>query len=343
MPGGWKARSEDGVLMLPRVLALLDRHWFAPASLKDLAFVRIVAFASQTLVFLWYPVTLREQLLQTTGAPDLYEPLLILRVLLAPFGQLGDTPPSATFLIGVYVVAIVAGVLATIGLFSRGAMLAATAANALLQAHHYSYGEFHHAEALMMIALGALAVGPSAEVWSVDAVRRRRRSGRPLSEMSVFARWPLRLIQWMIALSYLSAAGAKLANGGLAWFNGHTMTFHYVTIAIENDRAVPAYLATLPPALHIAPSVIAWLVEATFFVAILVPRLAWLLVVGGAALHLAVFATMGITFLQNIVLYSVFLESLRLHAPFALFRRGRAGSPLAEPVTRVPELNERRA
>jgi hypothetical protein len=329
--------------MLRRVLALLDRHWFAPASLRDLAVVRIVVFASQTLVFLWYPVTLRDQLLQTTGATDLYQPLLILRVLLAPFGQLGETPPSAMFLIDVYVVAIVAGVLATIGLFSRVSMLAATAANVLLQAHHYSYGEFHHAEALMMIALGVLAVGPSAEVWSVDAVRRRRRSGRPLPEMSVFARWPLRLIQWMLALIYLSAAWAKLGNGGLAWFNGHTMTVHYVAIAIEKDRAVPAYFATLPPKLHIAPSVIAWLVEATFFVAILVPRLAWVLVVGGATLHLAVFATMGITFLQNILLYSVFLESLRIHAPFALVRRGRRGSPLAEPVAQVPEFNDRRA
>ena len=181
--------------MLRRAQALLDHHWFAPASLRDLAFVRIVAFASETLVFLWYPVTLQQQLLQTTDAPDLYQPLLILRVLLAPFGQLGETPPSDMFLIGVYVVATVAGVLATIGLFSRGAMLAATAASALQHAHHYSYREFHHAEALMVIALGVLALGPSAAVWSVDAVRRRRRSGRPLPEMSVFARWPLRLIQ----------------------------------------------------------------------------------------------------------------------------------------------------
>lgn len=318
--------------MLRRMLALLDRHWFAPASLRDLALVRIIAFASQTMVFLWYPVTLREQLRQATDAPDLYEPLLILRLLLAPFGQLGDTPPSAGFLIGVYAVAIVAGVLATIGLFSRPAMLVTTAANAILQAHHYSYGEFHHAEALMIIALGVLAVGPSANVWSVDAVRRRRRTGLPAAETSVFARWPLRLIQWMIALSYLSAASAKLSNGGLAWFNGHTMTFHYLTIALEKDRFVPAYMATLPPELHIAPSVIAWLVEATFLVAILVPRLAWVVVAGGAILHLTVFATMGITFLQNILLYSVFLESLRLYAPRLLFRRGRYSSPLTEPV-----------
>ena len=147
----------------------------------------------------------------------------------------------------------------------------------------------------------------------------------------------------MIALSYLSAAWSKLGNGGLAWFNGHTMTFHYVTVAIQDYRAAAAYMATLPPALHIAPSVIAWLVEATFFVAILVPRLAWFLVVGGVTLHLAVFVTMGITFLQNILLYSVFLESLRSHAPFALFRRRRRGSPLAEAVAQVPEFNERRA
>jgi len=303
--------------MLGRVLASLDRHWFAPASLTDLALVRIVAFGSQTLLFLWYPVTLQEHLRLTTGATDLYQPLRIVRLLLVPFGQLSAAPPSAMFVTGVYVVALVTGVLATIGLFSRAAMLIASAANALLQAHIYSYGEFHHAEALMMIALGALALGPSADVWSVDAVRRRRRGGSPPPVMSIFARWPLRLVQWMLALSYLSAAWAKLENGGLAWFNGYTMTFHYVSVAVERERAMPAFMATLPPKLHIVPSVIAWLVEATFFLAILVPRLVWLLVVGGAILHMAVFATMGITFLQNILLYTVFLESLRTYAPFS--------------------------
>jgi hypothetical protein len=307
------------ITMLRRAAAALDRHWFGPAQLTDLALVRIVAFGSQTLIFLWYPDgrfrSVSEQLLQTTAGAPLYEPLPILRVLLMPFAQLGDTPPSATFLLGVFAVAVVAGALATIGLFARVAMLAAAAATALIVAHHYSYQEFHHAEALMVIALGVIALSPSAAVWSVDAAFRHRRTGEAAADTSIFARWPLRLVQWMIALTYLSAAAAKLSNGGLAWFNGHTMTYHYLWLALHTGREVPAYLATLPPAIHIAPSMIVWLVEATFWIAILAPRFAWIFVVAGAALHLSVFATMGIAFFQTMLLYTVFAESLRLYAP----------------------------
>jgi hypothetical protein len=319
------------IMMLRRVVAALDRHWFAPALFSDLALVRILAFGSQTLVFLWYPAgglrSVSEELLLTTAGAPLYYPLPILRVLLAPFGQLSHTPPSATFLLGVFAVAVVAGVLATIGLFARVAMLAAAAANGLIVAHHYSYQEFHHAEALMAIALGVLALSPSAAVWSVDAAVRRWRTREALAETSVFARWPLRLMQWIMALTYLSAATAKLRYGGLAWFNGHTMTYHYLSIAIETGREAPAYLATFPPALHVAPSMVAWLVEATFWVAILAPRFAWILVVAGAGLHLAVFASMGIAFFQNILLYSVFAESLRLYAPrpFPVLHKGHRG------------------
>jgi hypothetical protein len=241
----------------------------------------------------------------------LYDPLPALRVLLLPFGHIADAPPSATFLVGVFAVAVIAGALATIGLFARVAMLAATAANAIIVAHHYSYGEYHHAEALMIIALGVLALGPSSTVWSVDAVLRRRRTGQGQSDTSIFARWPLRLMQWMIALSYLSAAKAKLGVGGLAWFNGHTMTYHYLNVAINRDHDIAAYFATLPPTMHVAPSVAAWLIEASFFVAILAPRFAWIFILVGAGMHLAVFATMGIAFFQTILLYSVFVESLR--------------------------------
>ena len=300
--------------MVNRLIAALDHHWFAPALLKDVALVRILAFGSQTLIFLWYPDarfrSVHEQLLQTTAGAPLYEPLPMLRLLLAPFGQPGDTPPTAAFLEGVFAVAFVAGLLATIGLFARATMLAAAAANALIVAHHYSYGEYHHAEALMIVALGVLALSPSASAWSVDATLRRRRTGTPASETSTFARWPLRLMQWLIALTYASAAMSKLMSGGPAWFNGHTMTFYYLLVALATDREAPAYMATLPPAMHVLPSLLAWLVEATFFLSILTPRLAPIILILGASMHLTVYATMGIAFFQTILLYSVFVVTM---------------------------------
>lgn len=304
--------------MIAAALQALDRHWFAPGRLSDLALVRIIAFGSQTGIFLWYPDarvrSLPEQLLQTSAGAHLYDPLPLLRIMLWPFGQLSAGPPEPAFLTTVYVIAVAAGALATIGLFARPAMLAAAAAHALIVAHHYSYGEYHHAEALMIIALGVLALGPSAQVWSVDAARRRRRTGSPNPALSEFARWPLRVVQWLLALSYLSAAMSKLVTSRLSWFNGHTMTFYYTAVALATDREAPAHMATLPPALHILPSIIAWVVEAVFFVAILKPRYTWVVLLFGALLHLTVYATMGIAFFQTLLLYSVFVEHLRLTA-----------------------------
>lgn len=314
-----------------RALAALDRHWFAPASLRDLAIVRILTFGSQTLVFLWLPIgrarSLGEQLHQASAGGERYAPVVALRALLLPFGQLGAEPPSAEFLTATYGAAIVAGLLATVGLWARPAMLVAAAANLLLVAHHYSYGEYHHAEALMLIALGVLALGPSAAVWSVDAWRRQRRTGVARSDVSPFARWPLRLIQWVIALSYLSAAGAKLATGGLAWFNGYSMAFHYLVLGASGQHEVAALLATLPPRWHILPSVFGWAVEAFFFVAILWPRTAWLFVLGGVALHLGIYVAMGIAFFQTMLLYCVFIESLRRFGPRDLCRRRVGRTP----------------
>lgn len=329
-----------------RLITALDRYWFAPASLRDLALVRILAFGTQTLFFLLFPGgylrSLPDQIHQAQVGTPLYQPIAALKVLLLPWGPWGEVQPSATFLTVTFGVAVVAGVLATIGLYARATMLCAAAANTLLVAHYYSYGEFHHAEALMMIALNVLAVAPSTQVWSVDAARRRRRArGAPSGpsapaddyESSVFARWPLRLMQWLLALGYLSAAGSKLYYGGLGWVNGYTLTYHFLSEAVRSNRETALFLASLPPWTHIVPSIFALLFELTFVVAVLVPRTAWLYVVAGATFHLAVYATMRFAFFQTIVLYCVFVESLRLYWPKALrspLRRSgwaRVGAP----------------
>jgi uncharacterized membrane protein YphA (DoxX/SURF4 family) len=336
-----------------RLMAALDRYWFAPAPLRDLALVRILAFGTQTLYLMLPPVgalawvgsirPLSLQLHQAAFGAMLYRPIPALEVLLLPWGARDGVPPSATLLTATFLVAVVTGVLATIGLFARPAMLCAAAANALLVAHWYSYGEFHHAEALMMIALGVLAIAPSASVWSLDAWRRRGRGAPwPTDARSAFARWPLRLLQWLIALSYLSAAGSKLHYGGLRWLNGYTMTFYYASLAMAKGHAGAFFMASLPPWAHIPLAAFALLFELTFVVAVLVPRTAWLYVLCGACIHLAIFATMGVAFFQTIALYSVFIESLRrfppgiLRSPLRRFPSRRFGRAQLSPATEAP-------
>ena len=305
-----------------RLIATVDRYWFTPASSRDLALVRILAFGSQTFFFIVFPVarlrSLSQQVAQTHAAVAPYNPLPVLKALLLPWGPWGTIRPGDTFLYATFAVAVVAGVLATVGLLARVSMLCAALANTLLVAHWYSYGDYHHAEALMLIALGVLALSPSAEVWSLDSVLRSR-AGHPASPgESVFARWPLLLMQWIIALTYLSAAGSKLVYGGWQWFDGYTMTYHFLRFALQPGHEGAVLAASLPPWMHIVPSIIAILFELTFFVAVLVPRTAWLYVLIGIGFHIVVYETMGIGFFQTIVLYSVFVRSLRLYWPAVL-------------------------
>jgi hypothetical protein len=328
---------------MSRLIAALDRYWFAPASPYDLAIVRIVAFGSQSLFFILLPGgrlrSLGEQLDRLSVPVGLYTPLLALKVLFLPWGRWGEFRPSASFLIATFVVAILAGILATLGLYARVAMPVAAAAHALLVAHYYSYGEFHHAEALMMIGLFVLAMAPSAAVWSVDSVRARRRrhtipSGldEPSPDILALVRWPLLLMQWLIALSYLSAAGAKLYHGGLSWINGYTMTYQFLVVGLLDDSKPALFFASVPPQVHILPSILTLLFELSFVVAVLAPRTAWFYVIAGACFHTAIYVTMGIAFFQTMLLYCVFVDSLRRHWPGALSWRAvdrvrRSGAP----------------
>lgn len=125
-------------------------------------------------------------------------------------------------------------------------------------------------------------------------------------------------MQWLIALSYLSAAMAKLHYGGTEWVNGYTMTYYYAMSSMEKAFPAAFYLATLPPRMQVLPSLAALLFEATFVVAVLAPRTAWFYVTAGLCLHMMIYVSMGIAFFQTIVLYSVFVESLRRYPPPAL-------------------------
>src|SRR5690606_8248010 len=130
-----------------------------------------------------------------------------------------------------------------VGLYARLAMPLAALANTLIVAHWFSFGDHHHAEALMIIALNVVALSPAADVWSLDAFRRRR-AGRPSPpDANVFARWPLLLMQWLIAITYLSAAGSKIIYGGAQWFNGYTMMYHFLRVGLTSGNDLTRFMA----------------------------------------------------------------------------------------------------
>jgi predicted DCC family thiol-disulfide oxidoreductase YuxK/uncharacterized membrane protein YphA (DoxX/SURF4 family) len=302
-----------------RLIAALDRHWFAPASLQDLALVRIVAVASQLFFFI---PDLAYQIRLAHANPVLYKPLYALKVLLLPLGGWG-VRAGPGFLEAVWLAAIVSGVMALLGRFTRSSLLVFAATNTLLQAHEYSYGELHHPEALMMIALWVLAVSPAGAAWSLDDLKRRRTAAaRALAftprtaadYTSPYARWPIRLIQWLFVLVYFSAGLEKLSIGKLDWYNGYTMAYYLLQDGVRNGLPASLFLAGHPKFLFLV-SIGAALFELTFALAVLVPRLAWVYVLGGTLFHTGIFALQRAPFFQFICLYIVFLEPIRAHLP----------------------------
>lgn len=311
-----------------RLLGAVHRHWFEPAALRDLALARIIIVAGQLLFFL--PPVENQRWLMTVDE-SMYEPRIALKVLLLPFAEWGSRP-DPLFLEAVWLVAVVAGILAVIGLFTRPSMLLFAATNTLMVAHIYSYGELGHTHAIMIIALWVLAVGPSGSALSVDDLRRRMyasvrfmafRPHLPEEERSEFARWPLRTIQWVFVLAYLSAGLSKLLHG-FDWLNGYTLGYYLLQDGLRWDTPLGVFLHD-KTALLVAVSAVVLLFEMTFVLAVLIPVLTPIYLVVGAGMHISILVLMGAPFLRFVLVYSVFGDELR--RAFASRRRHRAHRP----------------
>ena len=294
----------------------LERHWFAVTPAKDLAIVRIVVVGAQLAILTvpWILGIEEPDLTQTD--PLFYQPRYALRLLLAPFFWIDR--PDASFLHATSVVAVVCGVTALFGLLTRVSLIGLAWASTLLVAHSYSYGEFHHTDALMAVSLWALAFSGCGAVLSLDARIRRGRGRAPVDTTPAFEIWPLRLVQWMFALTYFAAGVEKLVNGGLGWFRGTTLAYYFALDALHRNHPVGVWLAEradwLPPL-----AVVSVLFELTFPFAVLVPGLAIWFVAFGISFHLGVYIIHGPPFFGHMALFVVFIGALQ--EDFAGLRR----------------------
>lgn len=312
--------------MMRRFIRAVDEHWFGPLPGFYLSLTRVVVFGG-LLCFLLAPFpfgepgSLARQHWLTEMDGILYQPIPALKVLLAPFGPWGGVRPSPELLQAVWLVAVVGGVASVLAIQARTSMLLCAAATTLLYAHGYSYNEFHHPEAALIIALWVLALGPITGSRSLDGfVARAReivrtRQFRPRiskADARPIIRWPLRLIQWVMVLIYLSAGISKLTYGGLDWFNGHTLAYYIVQDGIKwLDSAGPGMWLAQHPTILTLLSVGTVAFELTFALAVLFPRFAWVYVAGGTALHIGIYILQRAPFFQFILLYIVFAEALR--------------------------------
>lgn len=288
-----------------------NRYWFRPAPVLDLAILRLVAVGCQLALML---SSLGNIEIVSQVPHSFYKPLAIFKLMMAPFG---GGPPSLATMQTIQAVTLVAGGLALIGLRTNLALILFAIGCTFIQAWSFSFGDVHHPPAIMMIALAALALSPAGRALSVDAYLERRRNRLPRADQmqasSDLAGWPILLVQWFFALMYLSAFYAKLTNGHLQWANGYTLQYYLAVDGLRWGSDLGVWLSQF----HWLILLGQWGVmvfQGTFFLSLLIPRLKWLYVPAGMAMHVGIYVTLTAPFFQWAALYVVFIPWSRFFA-----------------------------
>jgi hypothetical protein len=119
----------------------LDRYWFEPAPVRDLAYLRI-AIVFVLLVDAMWPDSLSLQLRLTLMPAEWFVPIPSMKVLMFPAGW--GARPGAALIVLAWMVCGVSGIGALIGAYTRTSLLAFAIATAFLFSHFYSYGAVQH-------------------------------------------------------------------------------------------------------------------------------------------------------------------------------------------------------
>lgn len=287
-----------------------NRYWFEPAPVINLAVCRIIIVGFQLYIL----ATAYGYFMEPASLPEfIYDPLPALELFIWPFGA--EYRPSYEVLAATYWATFGGGIAALIGIFTRPSLWVFALGNIFLQAHIYSYGDFHHPEALLMIALVILALSPAGRVLSVDDWRAGPKEEHKNfwsyltsagKEKSVFARWPLVLIQVMVAIAYFDAGMSKVEESGLDWINGYTLQYYLAQDAMRWGSDLGLWLSQQHLLVQVM-SCISLLFELTFFLVLLFPPLAFLYIPLGIGFHTGIYLTMKAPFFTFMALYAAFV------------------------------------
>lgn len=290
----------------PRVVEALRRYWFAPQPLSDLALLRIGLVA---VLLVRLPTLETARSLGADGPRLTGTVLPIVRAAMLPVGRLGHWDMSVLGPL-VWCTALFSGLLAVVGLFTRASVVVFLWSLLVLWGAIYSHaGTLYHNNALALITLGLLACAPCGAALSLDAWRAGR-AGRAGPSEHPDARWPLVTVQWLIALSYVSAAGSKLTRGGLAWFEPSTLQYYLVEDGLWFGNPL-ALAAARFPALAAAGALFSVAYEALFWLGLVWRRALPYLLLGGVVLHVGIFVLQRANFAEYAALALAFIDPVR--------------------------------
>ncbi|MCB8932039.1 MAG: HTTM domain-containing protein [Fimbriimonadaceae bacterium] len=219
-----------------KALRSLDRWFFGYGSPVTMGLFRIL-FAGLAVVNLLMVALYFNSWYTQSG----YSPMEVTRLYagddwrINPLRNVAETPWIAAF----YAAVVVAGILTTIGLWTRVSSI--LFAIGVVSLHHRNLLILHGGDTLMRVGLIYVALAPSGAACSVDRLLALWRGKAQVPHRAV----PLlgqRLVQFNIALLYLTTVWHK--RGGTFWFDGtatwypaHLPEFHrfWVPEALENS------------------------------------------------------------------------------------------------------------
>jgi Vitamin K-dependent gamma-carboxylase len=270
--------------------------WFPAVPVRRLAAFRVV-MTTYALFDIWLVSGFISRYSRVDD--EFYKALVVLR----PFPRLGPAMTSA-----VYAVLVVALALALVGCFTRPALWIAAPLYLWWWGTYYSFGAVHHGRITVVVALFALAVGPSGRAYSVDSWRARRRATPPGAPPPVAGRdelagWALRVMMVLVVGAYVLAAYSKLRVTGPGWVRGGALE----AVMIKNGTPAAMLLVR-----HL------WLVYAMAALTLVLEGTAWLLffrgrirdayVVAAVLFHIGTLLVLNISFLGLVAAYLAFYD-----------------------------------
>jgi hypothetical protein len=265
-------------LLLQRV----DAWLFAAEDARRLAAMRI----GLCLVFAWRLATLDYGLV--SRQPALYQPHSYMRL----FAE----PPSTDVVTLVQAVGVVAAGAAAVGLVFRISLPVALVCALFLDGLRNSGGRIVVGDALLILCLLVVAASGRAAVmaWSAQPYRSSPRAS--------CSGWPVRTAMIAVALAYFFAGVQKWRYSGLSWVTSDNLRWilYASSDAHAHANGLAIFVADRPLLAH-ALAAAALLLETSFPLVLLVPRLRWLFLPGVVAMHVGILFAMGLDYTPQLL------------------------------------------
>jgi hypothetical protein len=255
---------------------LWDRFWYEPVSASSICMFRIFfALLSVINALLYLPDFL--VWFGDGGAAPLevvsaYRPTVVRQALLW-------LHPSDRFYLLLIWLEIAASLLVLLGWRTKASLIVLWLVRLLL--FHRNPALWHQVDILLRIYGTVLLFCPAGEMYSVDAVIRRRKDPSALPRL--YPPWGQRLIQIKLSLIYGEAFLGKIV--ALFWLNGSAV--YFATHFPDGARhPIPAFMDRLWVYQTLTYFTLA--VEFSLFILIWVPRLRYPVLLAGTLFHLGI-------------------------------------------------------